>query len=74
MNLTNFGQTPLPAVFEAVRREAERLETKIARSEIVGLAPRAALADTDFAALRIEPSGRTVILEERLAEMLDRGP
>jgi len=74
MNLTNFEQTPLPAVFEAVRREAERLGTKVARSEIIGLAPRAALADSDFAAMRIEPSGRTVILEDRLAEMLDRGP
>jgi glutamate formiminotransferase len=74
MNLTNFEQTPLPAVFEAVRREAERLGTKVARSEIIGLAPRAALADSDFTAMRIEPSGRTLILEDRLAEMLDRGP
>jgi glutamate formiminotransferase len=74
MNLTNFEQTPLPAVFEAVRREAERLGTKVACSEIIGLAPRAALANSDFTAMRIEPSARTVILEERLAELLDRGP
>lgn len=67
MNLTDFEETSMRQVFEAVRLEAERNRTSIHSSEIVGLVPRKALAPGDVAALRIEDfSPETKILETRL--------
>jgi glutamate formiminotransferase len=43
MNLTDFEQTPVHVVFEAVCREAERHGVSVVSSEIVGLIPRKAL-------------------------------
>jgi len=67
MNLTDFEQTSIWQVFEAVRLEAERDRTSIHSSEIVGLVPRKALDPDDVAALRLENfSPATKILETRL--------
>ena len=46
MNLTDFEQTPIHQVFEAVRAEAALDGVEIAGSEIVGLIPNKALAMT----------------------------
>src|SRR4029450_5912210 len=40
MNLTNFEKTPIPRVFEMVKREAERHGVAVLESEIVGLIPQ----------------------------------
>jgi glutamate formiminotransferase/formiminotetrahydrofolate cyclodeaminase len=45
MNLTDFTQTPIARVVELVRREAARYGASIAHTELVGLAPQAALVD-----------------------------
>ena len=45
MNLTDFQQTPIYRVSEAVRFEAARWGVKILESEIVGLIPNQALVD-----------------------------
>lgn len=78
MNLTDFEQTPLPVVFAAVRREAERYGCAITSSEIVGLVPAAALempAGADPAAeLRLERFSPDQILENRLAAALAAEP
>jgi len=76
-NLTDFEQTPIRRVFEAVRAEAGRNGCSIHSSEIVGLVPRRALAVEDEAALQLEDFSRAKkILENRLetainAEMPD---
>jgi glutamate formiminotransferase/formiminotetrahydrofolate cyclodeaminase len=44
MNLTDHRVTPMPVVFDRVRAEAARLGVGVRRSELVGLAPRAAFA------------------------------
>src|SRR5206468_12783915 len=44
MNLTDFEQTPMHRVFEAVRTEAARYAVTVAGSEIIGLVPAKALA------------------------------
>jgi glutamate formiminotransferase len=44
MNLTRPDATTLPAVFDFVRQEAARHGAEAAMSEVIGLAPRAALA------------------------------
>ncbi len=67
MNLTNFRVTSLSQVFERVRREAQMRGAHILESEIVGLLPAAALADTPLASLLLPPSAAQKILEDRLA-------
>jgi glutamate formiminotransferase len=66
-NLTDFAQTPIRRVFEAVRLEAARLGCGIHNSEIVGLVPRKALEPNQAAHLQLENfSAVNRILEDRL--------
>jgi glutamate formiminotransferase len=67
MNLTDFEQTSIRSVFEAVRREAARNGCAIHSSEIVGLVPRKALGPKDAAYLQVEDfAPENKILETRL--------
>jgi glutamate formiminotransferase len=68
MNLTNFEQTPIVRVFEAVRREAERRGTSVLESEIVGLVPEAALPPLPEQSLRLAGFRPSQVLEQRLKE------
>jgi glutamate formiminotransferase len=45
MNLLDYRVTSIPTVFDRVAEECARIGTTIDRAELVGLAPRAALAD-----------------------------
>ena len=67
MNLTDYEQTPIVRVFDAVMAEAERHAVRVIDSEIVGLVPAAALAHRTPAYLRLRGFGSRQILEERLA-------
>jgi glutamate formiminotransferase len=73
MNLTDYEQTPMELVFETVRREAERYGVNVASSEIVGLIPRKALQKTAEFFLRVENFKPEMILEDRLAEVMEAG-
>jgi glutamate formiminotransferase len=67
MNITDFEQTPIRRVFQAVQLEAERNGCSIRSSEIVGLVPGKALGPDDAANLQLEhfePAQK--ILESRL--------
>jgi glutamate formiminotransferase len=66
MNLTNYEKTPMPRVFEFVRREAARYGVGILESEIVGLVPQAALLAAAEYYLQIEGFTPSVVLENRL--------
>jgi glutamate formiminotransferase/formiminotetrahydrofolate cyclodeaminase len=66
MNLTNFRQTPIPRVFEMVRREAARFGAGIHHSELVGLIPQAALVDTAVWYTQLDQFDPNQILESRL--------
>ncbi len=68
MNLTDFEQTPMHRVFEAVRAEAARYGASIVGSEIVGLIPKRALELTAEWYLRAENFHPSLVLENRLAE------
>jgi glutamate formiminotransferase len=46
MNLTDLQQTPIPVAVEAVRSEAAKLGASVESTELVGLAPLAAILDT----------------------------
>jgi glutamate formiminotransferase len=68
MNLTDFEQTPLHQVFDAVRREAAERGVEIAGSEIIGLVPKKALEDAAAHYLQCENFDSGLVLENRLAE------
>src|SRR3954454_6660865 len=67
MNLTDFEQTPIHRVFEAVKREAARYGVMPVASEIVGLIPKNALEQTAEWYLQVENFDSSLILENRLA-------
>jgi len=70
MNLTDFEQTPMARVFEAVRREAARHGAKPAAGEIVGLIPQKAVADAAEWLPQVENFNPSMILENRLAAVM----
>ena len=67
MNLTDFEQTPIARVFEAVKREAARYGVVPLSSEIVGLIPKKALEQAAEWFLQVENFDSSMILENRLA-------
>jgi glutamate formiminotransferase / formiminotetrahydrofolate cyclodeaminase len=73
MNLTDFEQTPIHRVFEAVRTEAARYGATIVGSEIVGLIPKRALELTAEWYLQAENFHPSLVLENRLAEAVTMG-
>lgn len=66
VNLTNYEQTPIFRVFEAVKREAERYGVDILESEIVGLVPSAALISTAEFHLRLAGFSHDQVLEHAI--------
>ncbi|HEX4642037.1 MAG TPA: glutamate formimidoyltransferase, partial [Candidatus Acidoferrales bacterium] len=67
INLTDFEQTSLRRVFEAVKKESKVRGCAIVSSEIIGLIPRKALELSDESALQLENFTPDRILENRLA-------
>ncbi|MBM3734714.1 MAG: glutamate formimidoyltransferase [Acidobacteria bacterium] len=69
MNLTDFEVTPIRTAFDAVAQEAARLRIAIAESELIGLAPAAALDEAIARHVRLRGFHPQRILENRLAEL-----
>lgn len=66
MNLTNYEETPMHVVFDAVRREAERHGVAVRGSEVIGLVPQRALRPGDEDYLRLEGFTSAQILEHQI--------
>jgi glutamate formiminotransferase/formiminotetrahydrofolate cyclodeaminase len=66
MNLTNFRQTPVYRVVEAIRREAARYGVSIHHSELIGLIPGEALLDSAAWYLQLDGFQPDQVLENRL--------
>ena len=66
MNLTNYEETSITRAFDAVRRGAARYGVDVLESEIVGLAPSAALDAETASAVRLAGHWAEKILENRL--------
>jgi glutamate formiminotransferase len=66
MNLTDFTKTAIYRVFETVRMECARYGVNILGSEIVGLVPMQALAETAEYYLGLEHFSMDQVLETRL--------
>lgn len=70
LNLTHHEVTPLHAVYEAIRKEAQQADVKVAETELIGFIPRAAAAQaTEFLA-RCPGFHPDRILENRIAGLL----
>lgn len=67
INMTDFRKTPLHRTVELIRREAQRYGVGIAYSELVGLAPQAALIDAAQWYLQLDKFETNQVLENRLA-------
>jgi glutamate formiminotransferase len=68
INMTDYTKTSLYRVFEMVRFEAQRYGVEIIGSEIIGLAPMAALIDAAVYYMRIENFKMEQIIEQRMLE------
>jgi len=70
INLTDFEQTPMHRVYEAVKREAARYGVVPLGSEIVGLVPKKAIEMAADYFLQVENFSPEQILENRLQAAL----
>ncbi len=70
MNLTDFEQTPMYRVFEAVRVEAASIGFSLVSSEIIGLVPKKALEQVAESFLQVENFDSSMILENRMASAM----
>jgi glutamate formiminotransferase/formiminotetrahydrofolate cyclodeaminase len=69
MNLTNFRQTPIQRVVEAIRGEAARYGVGVHHSELVGLIPQEALVNAAVWYLQLDDFEPAQILENKLASL-----
>jgi len=67
INLTDYEETPLHVVFEAVKQEAEQRGCAVVGSEIIGLVPRKAIEISSAYDLQLENFSPERVLENRLA-------
>ena len=74
MNLTDYETTSIGTVFDAVTREAAAQGIAVVGSEIVGLIPRRALEDATVHYLKVENFHPDLIVENRLAKVLEESP
>lgn len=73
MNMTDYEKTPLFRAFELIKREAQRYGVPIVGSEIVGLVPQRALNKVAEFYLQLENFEENQVLENRIAQELERG-
>ena len=66
MNLTNYKETSMTTVFDAVTREASVDGVRVLESEIVGLVPQDALPPDPARRLKLRPQDLDRVLELRL--------
>ena len=74
INLTDFEQTPMHRVYEAVKREAERYGVMPVGSEIVGLVPKKAIEMAADFFLQLENFSPGQVFENKLTDALSGAP
>jgi glutamate formiminotransferase / formiminotetrahydrofolate cyclodeaminase len=74
INLTDFEQTPMHRVYEAVKREAARYGVVPVGSEIVGLVPKKAIEMAADYFLQVENFSPEQVFENRLQAVLTGAP
>jgi len=74
INLTDYEQTPMHRVYEAVKREAERYGVMPVGSEIVGLVPKKAIEMAADYFLQLESFSPAQVFENKLESVLGGAP
>jgi glutamate formiminotransferase/formiminotetrahydrofolate cyclodeaminase len=74
INLTDFEQTPMHRVYEAVKREAARYGVMPVGSEIVGLVPKKAIEMAAEYFLQLENFSPSQVFENKLEAVLTGAP
>ena len=74
MNLTDFTQTPMFRVLEAVKREAARYGVTVTHTELVGLVPEQALVDAAQWYMQLDLFTPEQIIERKLAALDEGAP
>jgi glutamate formiminotransferase/formiminotetrahydrofolate cyclodeaminase len=74
INLTDFEQTPMHRVYEAVKREAARYGVMPVGSEIVGLVPKKAIEMAADYFLQLENFSPSQVFENKLEAVLTGAP
>lgn len=69
MNLIDYRMTTIDEAFAAVEREARKRGVSVAGSELVGLAPRAALDPTNIPMLKLENDRKDFYIEDRIISL-----
>ncbi|HPE67899.1 MAG TPA: glutamate formimidoyltransferase [Thermotogota bacterium] len=72
INMTNFKKSSLHHVFEMVQLEAQRYGVPVVGSEIVGLTPLQALANTTEYFLRLDDFDTSRVIEYKLLDILEK--
>jgi formiminotetrahydrofolate cyclodeaminase len=70
MNVTDYLVTPILTVFQRVKTEAAKRDIDVAGSELIGLAPQAALDQAAAASLQLDRFDSSQVLETRIAEAM----
>ncbi len=70
MNLVNFKETPIPQVYEFVKREGQARGMQVSRSELIGMIPIDALNEIYRFYLQNYEFKTDQIIEKRLVEIL----
>lgn len=74
MNLTDFEQTSIATVWEAVRNHAQQANVGVRESELVGLAPRRAFEMSAAELLKLREFRPDMIIENRLETVMSSLP
>ena len=69
MNVIDYRQTGLSTIMQQLNTEAARQGVTVIETELVGLAPQAALFDAALACLKLPPPARNQVLEHRLGSV-----
>jgi hypothetical protein len=70
INVTDYLVTPILTVFQRVKAEAATRDIDVAGSELIGLAPQAALDQAAAASLQLDRFDSSQVLETRIAEAM----
>jgi glutamate formiminotransferase len=70
MNLTNFAETALDEVYEAIRAAAEERGSRVVSCELIGLVPRRAYEAAPRFFERAGNFSAARIIEDRIAQLL----
>jgi glutamate formiminotransferase len=72
MNLTDFERSPIPVVYDAIRRHADELQVPIVEAELIGFLPQAAYDQVKGTGIPFTDFTEDRVIENRIAQILGK--